>query len=36
MLHYPAGQVERTVRGVQAIADGEAGPQALLLGPGQE
>lgn len=33
LFHYPAGQVERTARGVAAIADGEAGPQALIVGP---
>lgn len=32
-FHYPAAQVDRTVRGIIAIAEGEAGPQALLVGP---
>jgi hypothetical protein len=32
-LHYPAAQVDRTVRGIIAVAEGEAGPQALLVGP---
>lgn len=33
LLHYPAGQVDRTVRGMVAIAEGDAGPQAILVGP---
>ena len=32
-FHYPAGQVDRTVRGMIAVAEGEAGPQAILVGP---
>lgn len=36
VFHYPAGQVERTVRGVVAIAEGEAGPQAALFGPSRK
>lgn len=32
-FHYPAAQVDRTVRGVIAVTEGEAGPQALLVGP---
>jgi hypothetical protein len=33
LLHYPATQVDRTARGVRAVANGDAGAQALLLGP---
>lgn len=33
LLHYPAGQVDRTVRGTQAMAEGEAGPLAPVVGP---
>ena len=33
LLHYPAGQVDRTVRGTTAYLNGEAGPQAPLVGP---
>lgn len=33
LFHYPAGQISRTVQGAQAVADGEAGPQALVVGP---
>lgn len=33
LLHYPAGQVDRTVRGMVAVAEGDAGPQAILVGP---
>jgi hypothetical protein len=32
-FHYPAAQVDRTVRGAIAIAEGDAGPQAILVGP---
>lgn len=32
-FHYPANQVDRTVRGLIAISEGEAGPQAILTGP---
>jgi predicted GNAT family acetyltransferase len=32
-FHYPAAQVDRTVRGMIAVSEGEAGPQAILLGP---
>lgn len=32
-FHYPANQVDRTVRGLIAVAEGEAGPQAILVGP---
>lgn len=33
LLHYPAGQVDRTIRGFDALAEGEAGPLAPLVGP---
>jgi hypothetical protein len=33
VLHLPAGQIDRTVRGMAAIAEGDAGPQAILVGP---
>lgn len=33
LLHYPSGQVDRTVRGTQAMAEGEAGPLAPVVGP---
>jgi hypothetical protein len=33
VLHYPAGQLDRTVRGMAAVAEGDAGPQAILVGP---
>jgi hypothetical protein len=34
VLHYPAGQVDRTVRGFRALADGEtSNPLVLLVGP---
>lgn len=33
LLHYPAGQIDRSVRGSIEAAKGEAGPQAVLLGP---
>lgn len=33
LLHYPAGQVDRTVRGTTAMARGEAGPMAPIVGP---
>lgn len=33
ILHYPAGQVDRAVRGTQALAEGEAGVLAPLVGP---
>ncbi len=33
LFHYPATQVDKTVRGVAAFAEGDAGPQAILFGP---
>lgn len=33
LLHYPASQLDRTVRGSVAAAKGETGPQAVLMGP---
>jgi hypothetical protein len=33
LLHYPAAQMDRTVRGLMANAEGEAGPQAVVFGP---
>lgn len=36
VFHYPAGQVERIARGLEAVASGDAGPQALLFGPPKE
>jgi hypothetical protein len=33
LFHYPAGQVDRTVRGFRALQEGDAGPGALLFGP---
>lgn len=33
LLHYPAAQIDRTARGLIAIAEGDAPPQALLVGP---
>lgn len=33
VLHYPAAQAERTVTGIAAIAEGDAPPPAILLGP---
>lgn len=36
LLHYPSGQVQRTVEGYAAWSEGVAGPQAVLLGKPQE
>lgn len=36
LLHYPSGQVQRTVEGYAAWSEGAAGPQAVLLGKPQE
>jgi hypothetical protein len=37
LLHYPAAQVERTVRGIKALADGTtSNPLAVLVGPPRE
>ncbi len=33
LFHYPALQLQRTVEGVHAVAEGRAGPQAILFGP---
>jgi hypothetical protein len=33
LLHYPSGQVDRTARGTMSVVEGDAGPQALLVGP---
>ena len=33
LLHYPAGQVDRTVRGLQAWADGKGNAASPLVGP---
>lgn len=34
LFHYPAGQVDRTLRGMMAIQDGQtANPAAVLVGP---
>jgi len=34
LFHYPAGQVERTVRGIQALMDGSTqNPGAVVTGP---
>lgn len=34
LFHYPAGQVDRTLRGIQALMDGEtSNPAAVLFGP---
>lgn len=33
LLHFPGGQVSRTVEGAVAMAEGEASPLALLFGP---
>lgn len=33
LLHYPAAQIDRTVRGTTAFANGEAGPAAPIVGP---
>ena len=35
-FHYPAAQVDRTVRGLIEFAEGDAGPQAVLVGPPRE
>ena len=32
-LHYPSSQVDRTVRGIIAVSESDAGPQAVLVGP---
>ena len=36
VFHYPAGQVERTVEGVQAVIDGDAPLSAVIFGPPKE
>lgn len=36
VLHYPAGQVERTVAGIIAMSEGNAGAPAILFGPPPE
>jgi len=37
LLHYPAGQVRRTVEGFNAIVEGQTkNPMALLVGPPKE
>lgn len=33
LFHYPAGQVDRTARGIRAMANGDAGPMAPVVGP---
>ena len=33
LFHYPAGQVDRTARGLQVMSQGEAGPMAPVVGP---
>lgn len=33
LLHYPSTQLDRTMRGAIAVSEGEAGPEAVLLGP---
>jgi hypothetical protein len=33
LFHYPAGAVQRLVDGYAAWQEGEAGPQAMLVGP---
>lgn len=34
LLHYPSGQVERTVRGADALIEGQTrNPAALVVGP---
>jgi len=33
LFHYPAGQVDRSVRGTAALLEGQAGPMAPLFGP---
>jgi hypothetical protein len=33
LLHYPSSQLDRTVRGAIAFGEGEAGPQAVAMGP---
>ena len=33
LFHFPATQIIRTARGIKAVLDGEAGPQAVLFGP---
>lgn len=36
LLHYPAGQLDRSVRGAIAVSEGDAPPQAILVGPPRE
>lgn len=37
MLHYPAGQVQRTAEGILAMSEGEtSNPFSLLIGPSKE
>jgi hypothetical protein len=33
IFHYPAGQIDKTARGIMAVSKGEAGPMAILVGP---
>ena len=33
LLHYPSAQIDKTVRGLIQYANGDAGPQAVLVGP---
>jgi hypothetical protein len=33
LLHFPSGQIARTVEGFKAYIDDQAGPQAVLVGP---
>lgn len=33
LLHYPSTQLDRTVRGTIEFSEGEAGPQAIAVGP---
>lgn len=33
LLHYPASQIEKTIRGTRDWINGDAGPQAVLVGP---
>jgi len=33
LLHYPSGQIDKTVRGLRDLANGDAGPAAPLVGP---
>lgn len=33
LFHYPSGQLERTLRGLEAVSQGDAGSSAILFGP---